>query len=254
MAAAGTAPRTSSANDTAYNGDAGLLLCARRIARRAAGERDLFEFWVSRLWTSRVQPPSWSCAVSSRKSDSSTRKTTHNDAAGKTRHTGSGWETPHIRHSMGAPNRTITGKRAFCQAMARMKAFLPMDNWPEQMVKLFLGPSTLSYAERLRMLTFLVGNGYPVDAVCTVLAPRLRSTSSARHANGVLKDLASGRNDRRWYYFNVNEQDWLVLDGTPYGDPRGNQVFTRCVNAWDKRCWKGKDWPTLEEQEAFIGM
>ena len=155
---------------------------------------------------------------------------------------------------MRAPTRTITDKRAFCQAMTRMKAFLPMDNWPEQMVKLFLGPSTLSYAERLRMLTFLVGNGYPVDAVCTVLAPRLRSTSSARHANGVLKDLASGRNDRRWYYFNVNEQDWLVLDGTPYGDPRGNQVFTRCVNAWDKRCWKGKDWPTLEEQEAFIGM
>jgi hypothetical protein len=155
---------------------------------------------------------------------------------------------------MRATNRSVVNKRAFCQAMARLKAFLPMDNWPEPMVKLFFGGNTLSCVERLRLLTFLVGNGYPVDAVCAVIAPRLRTGASAMHANSVLKDLASGRYDHRWYYFNVNEQDWLYLDNTPYGEPRGNQVFTRRVSAWDKRCWKGTGRPTLKEQRAFLGM
>jgi|EP00966_Prymnesium_polylepis_P336974 hypothetical protein len=155
---------------------------------------------------------------------------------------------------MRAPNRTVVDKRAFAEAATRMNAFLPMDNWPEPMVKLYQRGDTLSCVERLRMLTFLVGNGYPQDAILTVIAPRLRTGASAMHANNVLKDLASGRYDHRWYYFDVNEQDWLYLDGTPYGEPRGSQVFTRRVNAWDRRCWKGKDWPTLKEQEEFVGM
>ena len=155
---------------------------------------------------------------------------------------------------MRAPNRSVVDKRAFGQAMARMKTFLPMDNWPEPMEKLFFGGETLSCGERLRLLTFLVGNGYPVDAVCTVLARRLRTGASAMHANNVLKDLASGRYDHRWYYFNVIQQDWLYLDNTPYGEPRGNQVLTRRVNAWDERCCKRKVWPTLKEQEECLGM
>jgi hypothetical protein len=155
---------------------------------------------------------------------------------------------------MRAPNRSVVDKRGYTAAMVRMKAFLPMDNWPESMVKLFFGGETLSCVERLRMLTFLVGNGYPVAGIITVLTPRLRTAASAMHANNVLKDLASGRYDHRWYYFSVIEQDNLYLNGAPYGEPRGNQVFTRRVNAWDKRCWKGKDWPTLKEQQEFLGM
>ena len=155
---------------------------------------------------------------------------------------------------MRAPNRPVVDKRAFAAAAARMHSFLPMDNWPEQMVKLYQGRETLSCVERLRMLTFLVGNGYPVDAIITVLAPRLRTAASAMHANSLLKDLASGRYDHRWFYFNVIEQDNLYLNGAPYGEPRGSQVFTRRVNAWDKRCWKGTEWPTLKEQQEFLGM
>jgi hypothetical protein len=155
---------------------------------------------------------------------------------------------------MRARNRTVVDRRAFGQAMARMKALLPMENWPEPMVKLFFGNRTLSWAERLRLLTFLAGNGYPIDAVCTVLARRMRTGASTMHANNVLKDIASGRYDHKWYYFNVNEQDYLYLDNTPSGTPSGNQIFTRRVNAWDKHCWAAQRAPTLKEQWEFIGM
>ena len=155
---------------------------------------------------------------------------------------------------MRAPNRTVVDGRAFGQAMARMKAFLPMENWPEPMVKLFFGSRTLSYAERLRLLTFLVGNGYPVDAVCTVLAKRMRTSASAMHANNVLKDIASGRYDHKWYYFNVNQQDYLYLNNRPYGEPSGNQIFTRRMNAWDRHCWTHPHYPTLKQQQEVVGM
>ena len=152
---------------------------------------------------------------------------------------------------MPAPNRSIVDKRSFGQAMRQMNAFLPTTNWPECMVALFFGSQTLSYRQRLHLLTFLYGNGYPVDAIRVVLAPRMRTPASCRHAENVLKDLISSRYDSRWYYFNVVEADFLFLDGTPHGVPRGNQVYTRLVNAWDKHCWK-RHFPSLKEQHTIL--
>jgi hypothetical protein len=138
---------------------------------------------------------------------------------------------------MPARNRSIVDKRAFGQALMRMKVFLPMDNWPQPMLRLFFGSQTLSWGQRLRMITFLVGNGYPTDAVQTVLTPRMRTSAAAVHANNVFKDISSARYDHKWFYFNVNEQDFLYLDNTPYGEASGNQLFTRHVNAMDRDHW-----------------
>ena len=108
---------------------------------------------------------------------------------------------------MPARNRSIVDKRAFGQAMSRMKAFLPMDNWPQPMLRLFFGAQTLSWMQRLRLITFLVGNGYPIDALHTVMAHRMRTSAATIHANHVTRDILSGRYDRTWFYFNVTEQD-----------------------------------------------
>jgi hypothetical protein len=120
------------------------------------------------------------------------------------------------------------------------------------MAQLFFRGTTLSCGERLRLLTFLVGDGYEEGAIRTVLAPRLRTAKSAHHAETVLKDLASARYDRRWFYFNVTQQDFLYLDGTPHGEPRGSQLFTRRVNAWDKH--SAKRTASLKEQAEFLGV
>jgi hypothetical protein len=69
------------------------------------------------------------------------------------------------RSGMRASNHPVANKRAFGQALARMKLFLPMDNWPESMLQLFFRGTTLSCGERLRLLTFLVGNGYEEGAI-----------------------------------------------------------------------------------------
>lgn len=118
-----------------------------------------------------------------------------------------------------------------------MKVFLPMDNWPQPMLRLFFGAQTLSWMQRLRLITFLVGNGYPIDALHTVMAHRMRTSAATIHANHVTRDILSGRYDRTWFYFNVTEQDYLYLDNTPYGQASGSQIFTRNVNAMAKETW-----------------
>lgn len=151
---------------------------------------------------------------------------------------------------MRTPNRGIADRHEFAHAWRRMHAFLPPDNWPETMLRLFLGPNTLGYRERLQLITFLVGNGYPVDAIRIVVAPRLRTPRSRHHADTVLADLASSRYDDRWHYFNVVQADELYLNGRAYGEPRGSQVYTRRVNAWDDVCWKVR-FPSLARQREF---
>lgn len=131
-----------------------------------------------------------------------------------------------------------------------MHAFLPPDNWPETMRRLFFGRETLAYRERLQLLTFLVGNGYPVDAIRIVVASRLRTPQSRHHADTVLADLASSRYDDRWHYFNVTQADELYLNGREYGEARGSQVYTRRVNSWDDACWKLR-FPSLAQQREF---
>jgi hypothetical protein len=53
---------------------------------------------------------------------------------------------------MRASNHPVANKRAFGQALARMKVFLPMDNWPESMAQLFFRGTSLSCGERLCLL------------------------------------------------------------------------------------------------------
>jgi hypothetical protein len=74
-----------------------------------------------------------------------------------------------------------------------MDAFLPKDNCPEDMILLFEGGETLGYKDRFKLLLFLVGNGYPREAIVEVFWPRLSSSKSESHFEGLLREVHTPR-------------------------------------------------------------
>ena len=64
-------------------------------------------------------------------------------------------------------------------------------------------------------LTFLFGNLRDVELVYAAVLPQIGVDPRDRdHARRFLADLASGRYDRKYFYFNVLEAEWLFLGGT----------------------------------------
>ena len=88
------------------------------------------------------------------------------------------------------------------------------ERWPDEESRIIFLTTLLTYEERITALTFLYGNLRDVDLVYAALHPQIGADLSDHdHAHRFLTDLASGRYDRRYYYFDVLAADWLFLNG-----------------------------------------
>lgn len=84
--------------------------------------------------------------------------------------------------------------------------------WPEDMQELLLSSRTLLYSERLRVATFLIGNGVRECDAQRVLLAHARDDSAARHVRACIAD-AIGNKYPYWTYFDVRVGTKRRLDG-----------------------------------------
>ena len=97
----------------------------------------------------------------------------------------------------------------------------------------------------------------PSDAVYNSVIPQLGADPRDHdHAQRFLVDLASGRYDRKYHYFDVLAADWLYLDGTLNTRRTPPSQLARLLLAWERECARvhrsmGR-WPTLAEQHALV--
>ena len=144
------------------------------------------------------------------------------------------------------------------EARRRIACFLPQADtyWPASICGLYFGATFLTYRERLALSVFLYGNGVCDLDILAVMLPKCRDSSAAKHVKATVDSLRKGVCASRWHYFDVVEQDYLLLDGSPYGNATGSRSVTRTINAWDRivnqrRSRTGRV-PTLREQREFF--
>ena len=130
------------------------------------------------------------------------------------------------------------------------------ERWPDEESRIIFLSTVFTYSQRITALTFLYGNLRDVDLVYAALLPQIGVEDRDRdHAQRFLADLASGKYDLKYHYFDVHAADWLFLSGTVNARRAPPSQFARAVHAWDAECmriWREEArWPTLAEQRAF---
>ena len=133
------------------------------------------------------------------------------------------------------------------------------ERWPDEESRIIFHSTVFTYPQRLTALTFLYGNLRDVDLVYAALLPQIGvDPRDQDHAQRFLADLASGKYDLKYHYFDVLKADWFFLGGAVNTRRSPPSPFARAVHAWDAECarvWRAeKRWPTLAEQRAFIGL
>ena len=113
-----------------------------------------------------------------------------------------------------------------------------------------------TYSQRITALTFLYGNLRDVDLVYNAVQPQLGADPRDHdHAQRFLVDIASGKYDLKYYYFDVHAADSLFLAGTVNTRHAPPSQLARLLLAWDRECARVRRreqrWPTLAEQRAF---
>ena len=89
------------------------------------------------------------------------------------------------------------------------------ERWPDDEYRVIFLSTVFTYEERLTALTFLYGNIRDAGLVYNALHPQLGvDAKDHNHALRFLADLASGKYDLKYYYFDVLAGDWLYLNGT----------------------------------------
>ena len=135
-----------------------------------------------------------------------------------------------------------------------------IERWPEEQVRAFFHTQELSYVLRIELGTFLYGNLRDSDLVFAALHDQLGPDSAGHdHMRRWLADLASGKYDDRYYYYEVlHEPDFYFLSGARNLERAPPQRILRCLHAWEAECArvrrKEARWPTLAEQRAALGM
>ena len=130
------------------------------------------------------------------------------------------------------------------------------ERWPDEESRIIFHSTVFTYQQRITALTFLYGNLRDADMVYAALLPQIGVEERDRdHAQRFLADLASGKYDLKYHYFDVHAADWLFLSGTVNARRAPPSQFARAVHAWDAECmriWREEArWPTLAEQRAF---
>ena len=130
------------------------------------------------------------------------------------------------------------------------------ERWPDEESRIIFHSTVFTYQQRITALTFLYGNLRDADMVYAALLPQIGVDSKDRdHAQRFLADLASGKYDLKYHYFDVLNADWFFLSGAVNARRLPPSPFARALQAWDAECarvWRTeKRWPTLAEQRAF---
>lgn len=145
------------------------------------------------------------------------------------------------------------------EARRRVLHFLPPGCWPESMASTLLHPKAvpLRYIPRINAVCFLVGNGVAHADISLLLSAMVRSDSARRHVESLLRDIAEGRYDRRWYYYDVRVRDFRHLDGSRRSAQHVCSRRQDALNRWEEvvaRCWRtGRSYPSYREQLEFFG-
>jgi hypothetical protein len=85
-----------------------------------------------------------------------------------------------------------------------------LERWTDEESHIILNTAIFNYSQRLTALTFLFGNIGDVDLVYAALHQQIGVDARDHdHAQRFLADLASGRYDLKYHYFDV-----LFLDGS----------------------------------------
>ena len=130
------------------------------------------------------------------------------------------------------------------------------ERWPDEESRIIFHSTLLSYKQRITALTFLYGNLRDVGLVYNALHPQFGvDPRDHDHARRFLADLASGKYDRKYFYFDVLAAEWLFLNGEVNTRHAPATPFARAMHAWERECMRMRReharWPSLAEQHAF---
>jgi len=133
------------------------------------------------------------------------------------------------------------------------------ERWPESERNAIFFTAEFSYKQRIEVATFLFGNVRDIDLVLAAVRPQLGADPKhLDHFRRFLADLASGKYDERYHYFDVLKADWFFLSGALNARRSPPSQLARAVHAWDAECMRMRRaegrWPALGEQHAFVGM
>ena len=106
------------------------------------------------------------------------------------------------------------------------------ERWPDEESRIIFISTVFTYTDRITALTFLYGNIRDADVVYAALLPQVGVDTRHRdHAHRFLADLASGKYDLKYFYFDVLAADWLFLSGTVNARRAPPSPFARAVHA-----------------------
>ena len=134
-----------------------------------------------------------------------------------------------------------------------------VERWPEQEQRIILYTAEFSYEQRITALTFLYGNLRDVGLVYAAVHPQVGvDPRDHDHAQRFLADLASGKYDLKYYYFDVLAGEWLFLGGAVNTRRTPSSQVARVLLAWEREFariqWMEGRWPTFAEQRAFLDL
>ena len=130
-------------------------------------------------------------------------------------------------------------------------------HWPDEESRIIYHSTLFTYEQRISVLTFLYGNLRDVDLVYAAVLPQIGANLRDRdHAHRFLADLAGGKYDRKYYYFDVLSADWLFLNGEVNTRHAPPTPYARRMLAWERECMRMRReharWPNLAEQHAHF--
>ena len=131
------------------------------------------------------------------------------------------------------------------------------ERWPDEESRIIYHSTLFTYTQRITVLTFLFGNLRDAELVYAAVLPQIGVDPRDRdHARRFLADLARGRYDHRYYYFDVLSAEWLFLNGEVNLRHAPTSLFARAMHAWERECMRMRRehvrWPTLAEQHAHF--
>ena len=130
------------------------------------------------------------------------------------------------------------------------------ERWPDEESRIIFNSTVFTYNQRITALTFLYGNLRDGDLVYAAVSAQLGvDPCDHDHARRFLADLASGKYNLKYFYFDVLAGDWLFLSGAVNLRHTPPSPLARALLAWERefvrvRRTEGR-WPSLAEQNAF---
>jgi len=96
--------------------------------------------------------------------------------------------------------------------LALLKAIGGLLRWPHLERAIFSTKFTLDHLGRLRLCTFLWGNGVGEPMMLLILAPLVKA-DAMHDVRNIMKSLKARTYESQWYYFDMRWRLFLYLDG-----------------------------------------